>query len=406
MVIRALPPALPVLIMVSLGLLTLGELHSAHTSATGQVRHPEWLLARDIETLLSENTLTSLNSSSSVRWWSFYLEDGTVSWINDQGKTGFGFWHISQDLLCEVWKPGEEKCWGIRFTGKVVRFDDPFTGQPYSASVLQMGDTKDLRAKVTPEVRESLQKLREPGPPLVALESDTGAVAGLEMETSEAIGEGPGQPLKMRIVHPDSAIANQLIEELSGVQLAAANERADLIWDVVRGEVARDQEIIAYPRTDEPGEVQLVVDASLLIDHMKEMATDRANGLLLQMTPEQDSYGAGETITLVLANMDGMHALLFNVGPFGDIDILYPVQTDFVGDGWPQISSTRPLSMSTVAGSPFGENLVVGVVSADEPRVLLKTLQFGGGPAGISAFLKALRETEGQLAVLSFKIHR
>lgn len=388
------------------------DLNSAETDKSGSQKtpaHPDWLSTQDIKSLLSGNTITALSDSGSSRWWTFYLEDGSMYWVNDLGKNAFGIWYIAQDQLCEVWKKGEEKCWSIRFTGKVVRFDDSFTGKPYAAAVLQTGDSRNLRAKVTPEIQEALRELRESGLSSAVIEGDPVSVARLETGTIDATGERRDRkPLKLRIVHPDVETANDLIEALSGVELAGANERADLVWDVIRGEIARDDGIIAYPRTDEPSEIQLVVAASNLIDDIKELGLERADGLSLQILPEQEFYKAGETITLTLSNFEGEHALLFNVGPYGDIDIIYPIETDFGGDdaAWPRISSARPLSISAVAGPPFGENLVVGVVSSAEPRVLLKTLRYGGGPAGISAFLKALRETEGQIDTSSFRIHR
>jgi hypothetical protein len=126
------------------------------------------------------------------------------------------------------------------------------------------------------------------------------------------------------------------------------------------------------------------------------------------MTPQQDSYRAGETINLTLRGYESQHALLFNISPYSEIDVVYPVETDFVGDGtvWPRLILGSPLSISVVAGPPFGANLVVGLVSSSEPQRLLKTLKSGGGPAGIIAFLKVLRETEGQVVVSRFHIER
>jgi hypothetical protein len=272
-----------------------------------------------------------------------------------------------------------------------------------------MGDSQNLRTNVTPEVYEALQELRESRSEFAVVGGGEGELGRSKaVATDKAAAESGPKPIRLRIIHPDAEASDNLIGELSGVQLAAANEIADLVWDVVRGEITKDHEIIAYPRTSEPSEVQLVIDASHLIDDIKDLGSQRANGLSLQLAPQQDSYRSGESINLMLRGHDSQHALLFNVGPYGEIDVVYPVETDFIGDGavWPRLVPGSPFSISAVAGPPFGANLVVGVVSSSELRVLLKTLKSGGGPGGIAAFLKVLREIEGQVAVSSFRIQR
>ena len=180
MLARLVIPAFVVLFSVSLGIPSIESPRAAETELQELPRHPDWLYARDIEALLSGNTVTAMSKSGSSRWWNLYLEDGVISWINDQGRTDVGTWYIAQDLLCEIWLSDQEKCWGIRFAGKVVRFDDPFTGQPYSAAVLQAGDSKNLRTNVTPEVYESLQELRESRSELAAVGGGTDEVGRSE----------------------------------------------------------------------------------------------------------------------------------------------------------------------------------------------------------------------------------
>ncbi len=397
------------LLMVTLSSQTVGPSYAAEAEPQEPQRHPDWLYTQDIKALLSGNTVTSMNDGGSYRWWKLYLEDGVLSWVNDRGKTAFGTWHIAQDRLCEVWLSTQERCSGIRIAGKAIRFDDPFTGQPNSAAVLQPGDSKNLRANVTSEVYEALQELRESRSGLAVVGGGEGELGRSEANaTGKTAAEIGPKPLKMRIIHPDAEAPDNLIGALSGVQLAAVNEIADLVWNVVKGEIVKDNEIVAYPRTREPSEVQLVIDAWHLIADIEDLGSRRNSGLSLQMTPQQDSYRAGETINLTLRDYESQHALLFNISPYGEIDVVYPVETDFVGDGkvWPRLILGSPLSISAVAGPPFGANLVVGVVSSAEPRVLFKTLKSGGGPAGITAFLKVLRETEGQVAVSRFHIER
>jgi hypothetical protein len=395
--------------MMSLSSQTVGPSYAAEAEPQEPPRHPDWLYADDIKALLTGNTITSMSKNGSSRWWKLYLEDGVLSWVNDRGKTAFGTWHIAQDRLCEAWLSSQEKCWGIRITGKAVRYDDPFTGRPYSAAVLQLGDSKNLRTNVTSEVYESLQEPGDSQSELAVVGGGEGELERSEVAANNPTAVEPGsRPLKMRIIHPDPETSENLFGALSGVQLAAANELADLVWNVVKGEIVKDNEIVAYPRTREPSEVQLVIDAWHLIADIEDLGSQRNGGLSFQMTPQQDSYRAGETINLTLRDYEFQHALLFNISPYGEIDVVYPVETDFVGDGtvWPRLILGSPLSISAVAGPPFGANLVVGVVSSAEPRVLLKTLKSGGGPAGITAFLKVLRETEGQVAVSRFHIER
>jgi hypothetical protein len=320
------------------------------------------------------------------------------------GQTDFGAWYIAQELFCEVWLTIPDRCWGVRFTGKVVRFDEVGTGKPYGAAVLEDGDSEDLKGELTEEIYAALRKLRPSQSAFTGGEATT-PPAG---PAADIAGAATPKTLKLQILHPDAEAAGQLIAALDGVRLATANERADLVWDVVRGEVSRDQTAIAYPRTEEPGEVQLVVNASRLSDDIEDLEAEQADGLSVDLTPRQESYRSGDTVTLALAGHTAEYALVFNLGPYGDIDVIYPVEADFVNGGadWPRLTGGRPLSIAAAVGPPYGANLVVGVVSGSEPTVLLKTLLSGGGPAGLNAFLKALKDVDGQMAAASFRIER
>ena len=120
-------------LVMSLSFQSIEPSRAAETEPQESPRHPDWLYAQDIEVLLSGNTITALSKSGSSRWWTLYLEDGVLSWVNDRGRKTYGVWYIAQDRLCEVWLSSQENCWGIRTTGKAVRYDDPFTGRPYSS---------------------------------------------------------------------------------------------------------------------------------------------------------------------------------------------------------------------------------------------------------------------------------
>lgn len=397
-------PLKVVLAAICLCSLNAGQVYSASPERQASQRDSDWLPTLQIRTLLSGNTLTALNDSSTARWWAFFLEDGALSWVNDRGVTQFGIWYVAQDRLCQVWLATGQECWSIRSTGKVVRFDDGVTGESVKAAVLQAGDTKRLGDSIAAETYEALEELQASDPAL----AEGGDSSVLPGENESSNGGTTPKPIKIRIVHPDAEGTDQLISALEGVQLAAANEHADMIWDVIRGEIATNQAVIAYPRTSEPSEVQLVIDASHLFGQIQELGSERAGGLSLRIRPEEDSYKSGESIELVLVGHAFPYAILFNIGPYGEVDVVYPVDADFIGEDaeWPRLAPSSPFFVSAVAGPPYGANLVVGLVGSSEPRTLLRTLEFGGGPAGIAAFLKALRETEGQVAVASFGIRR
>ncbi len=372
--------------------------------------HPDWLEAPAVKELLTGNTITALAESGRFRWWIHYRDDRLLLWKNDFGKEERGEWSVNRNgRYCVAWQSGFQQCWRLRHTGKVVRFDNPESGRPGLAAVLQAGDSRGMAAGMAPEAYQAT--LAAPRPEA----SDAGAASAVgsaetpadELRPIRTVTEEPPF-LTLRVVHRDPEAPAVLMEGLTGVRLAAANEPADLIWDVPKHEIGDDRRIIAYLRTNETTEVQMVIDRRRFVEALQEMTGGRPESLAIQLEPQRETYHAGDEISLSITGRSFGHNILFNIGPYGRVDMIYPVDSDFTagGAGWPRVAPGLPFSVSAVAGAPLGANLVVAVSAPSEPQVLLKTLKSGGGPAGLAAFLKAIDETDGQLAIAKLYIER
>lgn len=396
--------------LVGLCLLCASHSYAASLSPTegALADHPDWLPATEVRKLLTGNTITALNESSSSRWWIHYRDRGYLLWENDFGEQERGLWSVDPDgRYCVAWESGFQQCWRLRYAGEVVRFDNPQTGKAHRAAVLQSGDTQDLAGGMTPEAYAALsaaptqQATLPPGEGGDAAADDDSA-GGLVTFT-----EAPPS-LSLRVLHDDPQEALVLMDGLAGVRLAEANERADLTWDVPRSEIGDADKTLAYLRTNAPSEVQLVVDRRLFVADLETVQNEKPGDLAIRLRPARDAYRAGEQVALDVTGRAFAYNLLFNLGPYGSVDLLYPVESDLSAEGsaWPRVAPTQPFSLSAVAGAPFGANLVIAVSSPEPPAVLLKTLRRGGGPAGLRAYLKAIKDTGGELAIAELFIVR
>ena len=157
--------------------------------------------------------------------------------------------------------------------------------------------------------------------------------------------------------------------------------------------------------------MQAVVDRWLLLKDIQRMSVDRSHGLFLEVRPVRSSHSAGEEIVLSLSGHSFEHSILFNIGPNGGIDIIYPTRTDFRrGEAiWPTLPPGLPLALGLVAGPPFGVNHVVAVSSPSAPEELLQLLRRAASQSGariaMGDITNALGTVEGQMTVSGLYVY-
>lgn len=394
-------------------------LFTAASAAAGErdSEAPDWLPAHKVRELLVGNTITAMSRNDAYRWWTHYHSDEVLSWRNDRGRTDFGYWHVALDgTYCVEWESGSKGCMRVRHSGVVVRFHHLLTGKERFAAVLRTGDPQDLKADVEAAVDSSLAAA------LVVSSKADRADAGQSVppetesaEAKEAPQAGPttqtaalsaGPALRIAVVGVDSGQEDGLLAPLQGVEAAEPGALADLVWNRPQKTVRKSGLAVAYLTSDRADELQPIVDRWRLVQQINHMMVDRSRGMALQKRPPKTAHRVGEALTISLSGHRFKDVLLFNIGPNGARDLIYPISTDFQTDDgpWPGLPPGLPLSIPVVATPPFGTNHLVAVASPNPPEAVLRGVQDVTGPAGDQALLEALKALDGQITLMALTV--
>jgi hypothetical protein len=191
-------------------------------------------------------------------------------------------------------------------------------------------------------------------------------------------------PLSLEIlgVGPDGA--RSLVGRLRGITLAAPNTPADLTWDVGRGqlrnqfqdvliftaaapggEIIRDYHRVGAASAAAPAEnspeslarIQAAIDKEALAGWLVALA-DR-QPLSLRLSPKDALQHGGDHAVLSVADAAYPNLTLVNIGPTGNINLIYPLPGD-----QQDLTSSRPFRLDLTASAPFGAEHFIAFVSA------------------------------------------
>ncbi|CAO3418679.1 caspase family protein [Azospirillum doebereinerae] len=215
---------------------------------------------------------------------------------------------------------------------------------------------------------------------------------------------GAAAPLTLRIL-AEPALAKTLAKGLTGVSLAGKSDSAALVWDSATGEVVTATGDVVARLTGDPRapetqrQLQGVVDKWSLIGRLKTAAERRS--LALAVSPGDQSYRQGETVSLDIRGNESTYFTLINLAADGTVNMLYPL-ADRKDPA--QIARGGPYRLALTVEPPFGADHFVAIATPKPMTALQKDLTaLDGRPAAAQVAALLTKHLTGQ--TVEFGIH-
>jgi hypothetical protein len=338
------------------------------------------------------------------QWWVHYFQDGLMIFRSDAGKKDFGFWEIKQNgQFCRSWGIKSPSCWYLRLTGIVLRLDTD-CGAEATSVIHSQGNSQNMDrentviaarkiakrfAGIPTKTQQSMEILK----PLMSMVSPATDPARTELAVSEVPENPTPATIKVAFRQGNDDVVVNALDGISGGSASLDGVEADLIWDGRQGTI-RDKKgtLIAEMSTYDRKLLQDVVYRSSFIATISRTQAYGAGDFYLRLRPAANSYRPSQQVSLVSSGHRYENILLFNVGPTGEIDLIFPLRLDFrkTVAPWPSLPPQLGLSIELVMTAPFGSNALIALASDDPPDAVLIALQNDPNIASDSAFLKAL----------------
>jgi len=233
----------------------------------------------------------------------------------------------------------------------------------------------------------------------------------LVVDSSSAIHYIPPSlsPLTLEILNTTKVSPSDLVKDLHNVILAKDGQAADLTWDVSQGKLRNQmQDTLIFPnagsgeKPSAPAEeatrdyrrvtsserdaksdiprIQSAIDKRSLALWLAKLSESQP--LSIALNPKDTLQHKNDHADLTISGNNYPFLTVVNIGPSGNINLIYPVQGDPL-----EIPKGKPYKLELTADEPFGSEHFVGIAS----------------DKALTTFHKGLASIDGKLKMDEFK---